>query len=256
MTNALIKRLTIVVISLWLVACTATSPSRPLEHIAPDPKAAKINVSLALNYFQRGEYQIALDKLEKALKQDPNLPSAHNTIGLLYQRLGETDKAEHHFKQAVQREPSYSAAQNNYGVFLCQQKKYSEAEQRFLEAVKNPLYKNRAQALENAGMCVNRIPDQTLAEKYFLDALQVNPYLSKSLLQMAKLRFLNLEYEDARSYMKRYQAVSKWEPSSLFTAIQIENKLNDQDAVASYALLLRAKFPDSDEAQKVKKGQY
>jgi len=256
MMNKVAKRIVVTVISLWIVACTGVNGTRPTTYAAPDPKAAEINVRLGLNYLQRGDYDIALEKLEKALQQNPNLPSAHNTIALLYQRLGELSKAEHHFKQATQRDPRYSAAQNNYGVFLCQQGQYEEAEQRFLEALKNPLYKSPAQALENAGMCANRIPDQTLAESYFLRALQLNSELSKSLLQMAKLRFLNVDYENAQSYIQRYQAVASWQASALFTAIQIANKLNDQDAVASYALLLRANFPDSDEAQQVKKGQY
>jgi len=256
MMNKVTKMSVVAVISLWLVACTNAGSTRPTVHATPDAKAAEINVRLGLNYLQRGDYEIALAKLEKALQQNPNLPSAHNTIALLYQRLEEMDKAEYHFKQAVQRDPTYSAAQNNYGAFLCGQERYDEAEQHFLEAVKNPLYANKAQALENAGMCANRIPDQTLAEKYFLKALQINPNLSKSLLQMAQLRFLNIDYEDARSYIQRYQAVANWTPSALFTAIQIENKLKDRDAVASYALLLRANYPDSDEAQQVKKGQY
>lgn len=256
MMNKVTKWSVVAVISLWLVACTNAGSTRPTKYAAPDAKAAEINVRLGLNYLQRGDYEIALEKLEKALQQNPNLPSAHNTIALLYQHLDETDKAEMHFKQAVQRDSTYSAALNNYGAFLCGQKRYEEAEHYFLEAIKNPLYDSKAQALENAGMCANRIPDQTLAEKYFLKALQMNPHLSKSLLQMAQLRFLNIDYEDAHLYLKRYQAVASWTPSSLFTAIQIENKLNDQDAVASYALLLRARFPDSDEAQQVKKGQY
>lgn len=256
MIGIMFKRTIVVVVSLWLMGCTLAGGTRPTTHAAPDPKAAEINVSLGLNYLQRGEYEIALEKLEKALQQNPNLPSAHNTIALLYQRLGENEKAEKHFQQAVQRDAMYSEAQNNYGVFLCQQGWYLEAEQRFLASLKNPLYNNTAQAYENAGMCTNRIPDQTLAETYFLKALQIDPNLAKSLLQMAKLRFLNVDYEDALSYIQRYQAVASWGPSALFTAIQITNKLNDQDAVASYALLLRANFPDSDETQKVKKGEY
>lgn len=256
MTNRISKWIVVALISLWLVACTSAGGSRPTKHIAPDPKAAEINVQLGLSYMQRGNYEIALDKLKKSLKQNPNLPSAHNAIALLYQRLGENDNAEKHFKESVQRDPKYSEAQNNYGVFLCQQKQYEAAEQRFLEATKNSLYESKDQAFENAGMCANRIPDQTLAEQYFLKALQLNPFLSKSLLQMAKLRFLNVEYEQAHSYIQRYQQVSNWVPSALYTAIQIGNKLNDQDAVSSYALLLKAHFPDSDEAQLVKRGEY
>ena len=239
-----------------LAGCASTTDGTRAEHVDRDAKAAEINMQLGLNYMQRGDYKVALDKLQRSLQQDPTLPSAHNTIAVLYQRLGEEDKAEHHFKQAVKRAPDYSEAQNNYGVFLCQQKRYKEAEQRFLEAIKNPLYNNAGQALENAGICVGLIPDTTLAEQYFRKALQINPNLSKSLLQMAELSFLNIEYVEAKSYLDRYQAVSPWTPQALLLAMKLAKKMGDKDAVASYDLILRARFPDSDEALQVTKGQY
>jgi len=211
---------------------------------------------LGLNYLQRGDYAIALEKLQRALQQDPNLPSAHNTIAILYQRLNQIEEAEEHFLEAVKRAPEYSEAQNNYGAFLCQQQRYEEAEQRFLKAIENPLYPSKAQALENAGVCVSRIPDNIKAEKYFRQALQMNPNLSKSLIQMANISFEQNDYLQARAYIQRYQSISQWTSQALLLAIKTENQLDDQDAVASYALLLRARFPDSDETQLVKKGQY
>lgn len=251
-----VKHYILAIAVVTLTACTPGGGTRPTEHVAPDPKAAEINMRLGLSYFQRGDYAVALEKLQKSLQQDPNLPSTHNTIALLYQRLNETDKAEEHFKQAVRRAPDYSEAQNNYGVFLCEQQRYKEAEQRFLKAIENPLYPSPAEAIENAGVCVGRIPDAEQAEKYFRQALQINPYLSKSLIQMANLSYEQNDYLQARAYLQRYEAVSRWSSQSLFLAIKTENKLNDQDAVASYELLLRATFPDSDETQQVKKGQY
>jgi len=251
-----LKWVTLLLVAL-LAGCTSSGGARSLnQNVSPDAKAAEINMQLGLNYMQRGDYQVALDKLQRSLQQDPSLPSAHNTIGVLYQRLGEVDKAEYHFKEAVERAPDYSEAQNNYGVFLCQQKRYKEAEQRFLEAIKNPLYNNADQALENAGICVGLIPDATLADQYFRKALQINPNLSKSLYQMAELSYLNIEYDKARSYLERYQANSQWTAKALLLAIKLAKKAGDQDAVASYGLILRARFPDSDEALQVTKGQY
>lgn len=126
-----VKSYVLALVVVLLTACLPNGGTKPTQHVAADPKAAEINMRLGLNYMQRGDYEVALEKLQKALKQDPNLPSAHNTIALLYQRLNETEKAEQHFKQAVRRAPDYSEAQNNYGVFLCQQQRYKEAEERF-----------------------------------------------------------------------------------------------------------------------------
>tara|TARA_R110002050_G_scaffold9504_1_gene33367 strand:+ start:525996 stop:526772 length:777 start_codon:yes stop_codon:yes gene_type:complete len=256
MTRLMTKSIVVLLVSV-LAGCASTGSSRSTtQNVSSDAKAAEINMQLGLNYMQRGDYKVALDKLQRSLEQDSTLPSAHNTIAVLYQRLGEMDKAEHHFEEAVQRAPDYSEAQNNYGVFLCQENRYKEAEQRFLEAIKNPLYENVDQALENAGICVGFIPDATLAEQYFRKALQINPKLSKSLFQMAELSYLNIEYGKARSYLDRYQAVSQWTPQALLLAVKLANKEGDKDAVASYDLILRARFPDSDEALQVTRGQY
>lgn len=252
MSNGL-QKWTLMLLLLALTACNTTGGTRP-EYVAPDPKAAEINMRLGLNYMQRGDYAIALDKLQKALKQNPNLPSAHNTIALLYQRLGENDKAEAHFLEAVERAPEYSEAQNNFGVFLCQQGRYEDAEVRFLKAVENPLYNSKAMALENAGLCINRVPDPEKAESYFREALQLQPDLSKSLLQMATISYQQQNYLQARAYIQRYQQAANWTAQALLLAIKTENKLNDKNAVSSYSLILRSRFPDSDEMQVLNQG--
>ncbi|PCJ31925.1 MAG: type IV pilus biogenesis/stability protein PilW [Gammaproteobacteria bacterium] len=253
----LISRALVITAMITLLGCNSTGGgTRPVSNVALDSKAAEINMRLGLNYLQRGSYAVALEKLERALTQNPNLPSAHNTIALLYQRLKQSDKAEYHFKKAIALQADYSEAHNNYGVFLCQNKQYQAAEQEFLSAITNPLYTGMAQAYENAGLCVNRIPDQTLAETYFRKALQLNPNLSKSLLQLASLRLLDIEYEQARSYIQRYKKVAAWTPQSLLIAIKVEDHLHDENAEASYITLLRGLFPDSDEALQVIRGDY
>ncbi len=241
----------IFLLSILLSACAGNSRT---NSASGGNEAAEINMRLGLNYMQRGDYEFALEKLEKALQQDPNLPSAHNTIAILYQRLGEEEKAEKHFKKAVDLAPEYSEAQNNYGAFLCQQQRYDEAEARFLLAVENPLYQSVAQAYENAGLCAMQKPDVKEAESYFRRALQIEPALSKSLLQMAEISYEQQNYLQARAYIQRFHNAATWTARALLLGIKTENKLGDQDAVASYVLILRSRFPDSDEMQLVNQG--
>ena len=251
----------IILSSSVLVACQTTGSTgsdyiSDAERDNPGSKAADINMRLGVTYFQSGDYAAALEKFKKSLKQDPSRAATHNGIALLYQQLGEDKLAKQHFEKSVRLEPKYSEAQNNFGVFLCQQGHYKQAEQHFLAAIKNPLYRSRAYALENAGMCVSKIPDATLAEKYFRQALQINPNLSKSLLQMADLSYQNIDYLKARAYLQCYHEVAPWTPKALLLAIKVENKLGDSNAVSSYILLLQSRFPDSDEASQIRSGGY
>jgi len=250
------KKLLILSVTFLFLAACQQGGTRPQQHVAPDPEAAEINMRLGLNYMQRGDYAIALEKLEKSLKQNPNLPSAHETIALLYQRLGVLNKAEKHFKEAINRAPNYSEAHNNYGVFLCQQERYEESEEHFLLAIKNPLYKSVAQAIENAGLCVARIPDLVRAEAHFHKALQINPTMAKSLINLADISYQRQAYNQAEDYIKRYQEVAAWSPQSLLIVIKIEHKLGRKDDMASHILLLKGKFPDSEQAQQVRVGNY
>ncbi|MFT7234626.1 MAG: type IV pilus assembly protein PilF [Methylophagaceae bacterium] len=229
--------------------------SKATVYTKQDKKAAKLNMQLGVNYMQRGDYATALGKLEKALKQDPNLASGHNTIAILYQRLSEFDKAEYHFQRAVSLEPTYSEAHNNYGAYLCGQGRYEESVSHFLAAVKNPLYSSAGQAYENAGLCANRIPDFLLAEQYLRKALQIDPRLGKSLLAMAQMSFQQGDYLVSRAYLKRYRNAARWTPQALLQAIKTEQKIGDKNAVSSYSLLLRGRFPDSEESKQVQSGQ-
>ncbi|MFW5426167.1 MAG: type IV pilus biogenesis/stability protein PilW [Methylophagaceae bacterium] len=251
------KQIFVILLLLMIAGCQSTgTTTRPTQQAAPNPKAAAINAAAGAEYIKLGEYKFALEKLEKALQQDPNLAEAHNIIAVLYQRLAKMEKAEYHFKQAIARAPEYSEAHNNYGVLLCEQGRYSESEQQFLSAISDPLYPSPANAYENAGLCVDKIPDATLAEKYFRTALQLNPYLRKSLSKMADLSYQNIDYLAAQSYIERYRKVSRWTPKVLLIAIKTEHKLGNQDKVASYVLLLKGQFPDSNEALEVRQGQY
>lgn len=244
------KVFVVLLLSALLSSCAGNTRNSP----SGGNEAAEINMRLGLNYMQRGDYVFAMEKLEKALQQDPNLPSAHNTIAILYQRLGEEEKAEHHYKRAVDLAPEYSEAQNNYGAFLCRQQRYDEAEARFLRAVENPLYRSAAQAYENAGLCAMQEQQLKEAESYFRRALQIEPTLSKSLLQMAEISYRQQNYLQARGYMQRFHDASSWTAEALLLGIRIENKLGDEDAVASYILILRSRFPDSDEMLLVNQG--
>ena len=139
-------------------------------------------------------------------------------------------------------------------VCLCQQGKYVEAEKRFLKSVENPLYQSSAMAYENAALCTRQIPDLVKAESHFRRALQINPNLSKSLIGMADLSYEQKNYMQARAYVQRYSSVSPWTPQALLTAIKTESKLGNEDAVSSYELIMRARFPDSDEMRMVNEG--
>jgi type IV pilus assembly protein PilF len=197
--------------------------------------------------MRRGHYDVALEKLKKAIQIDAKSADAHNVLGVLYDQLGKKSFAEKHYQRATSLEPSNSSAQNNYARFLCAQKKYASADKRFRIAVDNPLYKSILLALTNAGSCAMQAGDIKKGEDYLLTALQRNKRYAPALFQMAKLRYQQKNYLSVRAYLERFRAVRKHTSASLWLSIKAEEKLNNSSAVASNSMLLKQLFPDSRE---------
>ncbi len=209
---------------------------------------ALTNLNLGIAYLRTGEFEKALEKLQKARAADKNYPPIYNALGVLYQQLGNKVKAEEYYLHALGLNGSDSSTLNNYGQFLCQESRFDEAEVTFLKAANNPLYATPEIAFSNAGTCAMEQGELDTAETYFRDALKKNPKVAIALLQMAEISYATGNYLSARGYLLRYVEISSHTAKSLWLGIQVENELGDKNALSSYKLLLRNKFPDSKEA--------
>ena len=235
--------------ALLLAGCAAVSDrEKQLNSKENLAIAAEANTQLGIQYLREGDYEQSLQKLEKALSLDPDLPAAHDAIAVLYERVGETKKAEKHYRKSLQLKPDSARGHNNYGQFLCVQGRYAEAEEQFLAAANNPFYDATAMALTNAGVCANRVPDVEKAEKYFRMALDQDPLFAPALLQMSILNFSRDKYLSARAYLERFQAAASHSAESLWLAIRIEYAMHDRVAWGKFAGMLRTRFPDSEQA--------
>ena len=181
-----------------------------------------------------------------ALEADPNYYATHNAMALLYQRLGDPAIAERHFKRAIALNNNDSLSKNNYGIFLCQTNRYEEAEKVFLSAAANPLYETPEVAFTNAGTCALLNTQTAAAEKYFREALAINPQVPSALLQMAQISYDQSNFLNARAYLQRYQSQARHTASSLELGIKIEQQLGDKNAVSSYQMMLKNIFSDPD----------
>jgi len=239
-------------LSLTISIFTAGLSSCGQDNIQDDyepEKAAEINLNLGIAYFQRGQYDIAMRRLRKALNQEPNYADAHNAIAALYERLGEKAQAKQHYEKAISLKPMGSDIHNNYGQFLCKQGEWELADQHFLKALENPLYRTPEIPYINAGICAFNYESYNKAEEYFRKALKLSKNQPIALFQMAQLSYTIKRYSVARDYLERYLAVSEHNPQTLWLGIRIARALNDKNTESSYAILLRSKFPDAEEVQ-------
>lgn len=236
-----------------LLAGCATS-SGDAQKISSQRESARIHTELGAGYYAQNQLAIALEEFTIATKTDPAYAMGHNGLGLVYGVLREDEKAETSFRKALQLDPRSAESHNNYGSFLCSRNRIDESVPHFLEAVKNPLYATPEIAYMNAGLCSLRKKDMANAETYFKNAVQLQPLLFSASYQLALINFERGQYLVAREYL---QSAMAGEPTAemLWLGVRIERLLGDRNAEASHALLLRKKYPDSEQAKALLSGR-
>lgn len=240
-------------LGLALVACTTTEG--PVGNAKPDLKeAARLNTDMGIEYMRKGKFELALEKLQKALDQDDDLGIAHSAIALLYQRRGEPKLAGKHYREAIDLNADDPATLNNFGIFLCGQREYGEAEAIFVRAAKHRENRAPADALANAGACIRRDPTGVeRGEGYLREALKLNPKHPAALASLAQVSYDKKDYLRARAFLQRYELIARASAQSLWIGAQTERALGDFAAAKGYERRLRNEFPDSPEADAMQK---
>ena len=241
-----IRVLATIVILLALAGCASTAERQ--EELQKRHQRANTHVMLAASYLQRGQLEVANEELKSALSEEPDNSQANNMMAVLQWRLKNYDQVERLFRKSLDSDPKNSSAHHNYGAYLCDRGRLDDGIKQFEAAIKDPLYPYTADVYLNAGVCEMKKPAPAAAEKYFREALRVNPKLPAALYQMAKLSFDTGRTLSARGFIQRYFQATGETPEALLLAVKIEHALGNKNAEASYALLLRNKFADSPEA--------
>jgi len=256
------KGLLIIAAISLLAACSSNKEERTLAQNKNAPpsmydlpesvdyvKAAKLNVELGLGYLNQDQVARAKSKLLRAKTLAPELPEVHYSYGYFLERVGEIEAADKAYQKAVSLNSKGGNEHNNYGAFLCRQHQYRKAEKHFLKAIDDPNYPNPAEALENAGVCVNQIPDVAKATEYFEKALRYDSNRPTALLELAMIRYQDKQYSQATEYHNRYAQIAKPNARYLLLGIELAKKAGDKNKVASYQLLLNKQFPDAAKAK-------
>ena len=231
-----------------LAGCVSSDPtaSRRAE-LTED--AADTNYRLGAQYYRNGNYELARDRLERAIEIDSREASYHSLLALTLVELDNHRLAKEAFSRSVRLEPNNKNVRNAYAVYLCQQRDFDEALEQFDRAI--GLYDNDTAWIEmtNAGVCVAQKPDLVRAEQYFREALDRRATYGEALIQMAALKHSTGDDLTARAFLQRYLAANPSSAPVLYLAVQIETNLGDDRAATDFTNQLLRDFPDSRESQ-------
>jgi type IV pilus assembly protein PilF len=239
-------RLALGSLALLLSACGTTSHS---THAVNQRDAAAYNTQLGLDYMNQGDLARAKDKLDRAVKENPDSPDVHSARGQLFERMGDVKQADEELRTALRIAPNDPRMQNNYAVYLCQNGRTDEGVKRFMTAAHNPLYNTPEAAYTNAGVCLRAAKRDDEARADFVRALQQKPNFDEAAFQLANLQFQHGELPAARAGIDNFIDAYQATPDLLLLGVQVARAQGDRLAAVKYARRLQMDFPGTDQTR-------
>lgn len=232
-----------------LSGCVSSTTTGAIER-EPSGDAAEYNYELGRNYLQSEKFELARDRLQRAIEIDPRMAKAYMALGMTYEGLDNLRLATDAYEKAVKIAPRDFNIMNSYAVFLCKQQDYKGASRYFDKAASHPENDDAERTLTNAGLCMMQKPDLEAAESFFRKALEHKTTYGEALLQLCLMKFQQQDYMGARAFLQRFMASNRTTAGVLFLAAEIEGKLGNDRARTEYVNRLLREFPESPEARR------
>ncbi len=252
------KSLLAVVAAALVAGCVAqTTVETRLVHDAAYTDArrrAEIHTSLASQYYQRGNFVVALDETRLALKEDSTYYAALNVRALVFMELREDAQARQAFEQALALAPRDPDVMNNFGWFLCLRGEGARGMEFFNRVQSDTMYTTPEKALLNAGLCARMAGHNAEAEDYLRRAVVFKPDLAGALYSLAEILFEKGSFKESENYLVRYMRLGEPTLSALVLGVKLARAQGEKEAEDSMQQQLRRRFPDAPQTRDILQG--
>jgi type IV pilus assembly protein PilF len=225
-------------------------PQIKQEEATPRYKA-ELRTELGAGYFNRGQYDVALEELGEAIKFDPTYPQIYNILGLVYAELGDEKKAEENFRRGLELAPSDSEIHHNWGGTWLHARQARESIAEFESRAAQPAL---PRARVRAGQCGQvRRSGRPAAAAVFPAGARAHQ-ATRSPRTTLRCCLPGRPSRDARALMRFVMAQNPPSPEGLFLGMCIERRLQDRQSEESYIMQLKNRYPNSADARAIAAG--
>ena len=239
----ILRLILLLLVTLFVSGCITTGVDKPKKW--DKAERAELHTQMGINYYEKGQIDIARDEFRLALKIDQNSARANLAMGHLQVRLGDLKQARIYFTRAVKNDGDNISAINDYGFFLCKTGDIPAGLTQLNKSLIHPLNQVQFLTLYGIGECHRIAGDIDAAISNYEKAVQLQPLMRRAILELAKINFELNENFKTRGYLERFFQNNYFTEESLFLAVKNELLLNKPDIAGVYAKQLRASFPSS-----------
>ncbi len=244
------RLLPLVVLCSWIffLSGCVTTEQKPFEQNISQEKEIKARVKIGINLLKKGEAELAIVQLKKALDIKPDAPRVYEILAVAFEQVGEISVASQHYKKMLSYDQSYTRGRSNYASFLIREKNYKAAYKQLEMIVSDIYYPSRAGAFQQLGYCAQMLNKKDEVEYFYERALKINGNLSQAVLELALIQYDNKAYAKSQIYLDRYRKqVKPASAAALLLGVKLSVIFEDKSDEASYALVLKNLYPRSEE---------
>jgi len=246
-------RLAFAFAALFLAACStqSTTETRQVTENTPQDgrRRSEVHTALAGEYYQRGNYTVALAETRAAIKDDPTYVGAHNMQALVFMELKEDGPARESFATALRLSPNNPEVLNNYGWFLCLRNDPTRGLELMRRASTDNMYPTPEKAYLSIGLCLKRQHRDVEAEEALRRAVLIRPDLIGALFNLAAIAYDRGAYKEAEGYITRYTRLTNPTLDGLVLGVKIARANNDRLSEESFLQQLRRLYPEDPQAR-------
>ena len=185
-------------------------------------------ISLAYAYHNKGEFEQAIARYQKAAKINPESKIPYDLLATLYTQQNQINDAITHYRNALEKSPEDRASANNLAMLLIEraaENDLDEAYQLIQGLVQN--HSNNAVVMDTMGWVLFHRGDYKQAQEKFERAIQIDSYLPDPYYHLGKLFLKKNNPELAEVKLERALKLSTSFPGAndakmLLTKIQRE----------------------------------
>ena len=164
--------------------------------------------SLAVEYHQKNEFNIAQDLYNQVIKINPNHVSSLNNLGALFKELGDIQNAKNYYEKVIEIDPNHKNSLNNLGGLFQELEEYQKAINFLEKTIEiDPCYTD---AYNNLGIVFKELGENQKAINYYKKAIEIDSNFVNAHYNLGIL------FKDLREHQKAkncYEKVVKINPN-------------------------------------------
>jgi tetratricopeptide (TPR) repeat protein len=127
----------------------------------------------ALDYFEQGNYDKALQQIDNAIQKSPNNPDYYSTKGVFLHRMNDIPKAISAYQKAIEVFPGHTFSHYNLGIIFMKDGKILQAIQQWEEVIKNK--PDDVDSIFNIAVALSKLGKAKQAIPFYKKVLEYDP---------------------------------------------------------------------------------